>query len=243
MRLFIVDDEPLARERLKRLVAELPDTEVVGEAGNGLAALGHLPEAQADVVLLDIRMPGMDGLECARHLSLLPEPPAVIFTTAYGEYALEAFRVHAAGYLVKPVRVEELAEALRHCKRLTRPQLAQLAADQGSPRRSHISARVRGQIVLVPMSEIYYFQADQKYVTVRHAGGELLIEEALKGLEDEFGDLLVRIHRNALIMREQIAGLTRDAEGKQYIRLRHTDELLEVSRRHSAELRHLLKEL
>lgn len=243
MRVFIVDDEPLARERLKRLVGELPDVECVGEAGNGLAALGKIPTADPDVVLLDIRMPGMDGLECARHLMTLDEPPAVIFTTAYGEYALEAFRVHAAGYLVKPVRQEELTAALEAARRLTRPQLSRLAADTGNPSRSHISARVRGQIVLVPIADILYFQADQKYVTVRHLGGEVLIEEALKSLEEEFGSRFVRVHRNALVGRDHIGGIERDEEGRQFIRFREIPDRLEISRRHFAEIRSLVREL
>lgn len=243
MNVFIVDDEPLARERLKRLLLDIPGCAVVGEAGNGLAALGKIPALAPDVVLLDIRMPGMDGLECARHLSQMDEPPAVIFTTAYGEYALEAFRVHAAGYLVKPVRQDELGAALLGARRLTRPQLHQLATEAGADCRSHISARVRGQIVLVPVRDIFYFQADQKYVTVRYAGGEVLIEESLKELEDELGERLLRIHRNALVAREHLAGLQRDEDGRQFLCFRGINERLEVSRRHFAEVRELLRKL
>lgn len=246
MRVFVVDDEPLARERMKRLLAELPDCEVVGEAGNGQAALAQIPQADPDVVLLDIRMPGMDGLACAGHLAALESPPAVVFTTAFGEHALDAFKVHAAAYLVKPVRQEELQTALAAAARLTKPQRAQFDLQGGaaSPAgRAHISARVRGQIVLVPLNEVLYFQADQKYVTVRHLHGELLIEEALKALEEEFGERFIRIHRNALIAREHLTGLQRDEEGRQFVTLRGIPDKLEVSRRHYAELRQLLKTL
>lgn len=241
MRIVIVDDEPLARERLKRLLAEIPECEVAGEAGNGLAALGKISTLNPDVVLLDIRMPGMDGIECAQHLAALETPPAVIFTTAYGEYALDAFRVHAVGYLLKPVRQDELSGALVSARRLTRPQLQELATASGQACRNHISARVRGQIVLIPVADILYFQADQKYVTVRHLGGEVLIEESLKALEEEFSGRFIRIHRNALVAREHLSGLQRDEEGRQFLVFRAIPERLEISRRHFADVRALLK--
>ena len=142
LRVLIVDDEPPARERLRSLLAEIADTSVIGEAANGHEALAATHELNPDVVLLDVRMPGMDGLEAARHLTVLEEPPAVIFTTAYEQYAVQAFDAHAVGYLLKPVRKEQLAAALTRAGRLTRAQLQNLAAG-AETRRTHIAARSR----------------------------------------------------------------------------------------------------
>ena len=142
LKVLIVDDEPPARERLRSLLAEIADVEVAGEAHNGREALSHAHDLAPDVVLLDVRMPGMDGLEAARHLNVLEEPPAVIFTTAYDQYAVEAFEAHAVGYLLKPVRKEQLAAALTRAGRLTRAQLQRLAAGEDE-RRTHIAARHR----------------------------------------------------------------------------------------------------
>jgi two-component system response regulator AlgR len=244
MRLMIVDDEPPARERLARLVAELAGHDVVAEAGDGREALERLDAAAADALLLDIRMPGMDGLEVARHLAGLEQAPAVIFTTAYDEFALAAFDAGAVAYLLKPVRREKLEAALAAAQRVSRAQLAALEAGRGPARaaRRHICARVRGELRLVPIEEIAYFRADQKYVTVRHAGGELLIEESLKHLEDEFGSRLMRIHRNALVAIEHIEALERDDEGQARLKLKRIPETLEVSRRLLAEVKERLKQ-
>ena len=185
LKVLVVDDEPPARERLVSLLAEIEDVEVVGEAASGREALTRTGELAPDVVLLDVRMPGMDGLEAARHLNVLEEPPAVIFTTAFDQYAVEAFETHAVGYLMKPVRPEQLAAALTRAGRLTRAQLQKLAA--GEARRSHIAARRREGLRLIPLEEVQYFLADQKYTTVRHVNGEDLIEDSLRLLESEFG--------------------------------------------------------
>lgn len=240
MKLIIVDDEPLARSRLRQLVEALPGCEVAGEAGDGRAALELVARENPDVVLLDIRMPGMDGLEAARHLAGFEAPPAVIFTTAYDHYAIAAFDAQAAGYLLKPVRAERLKEALAAARRPNRAQLAALGAEMRSARR-HISARMRGELKLVPVDEVLYFRADQKYVTVRHAQGEVLIEESLKSLEEEFGDRFLRIHRNALVAADRVAALERDEHGHAFIRLRGCEETLEVSRRMAGEVRRRLK--
>jgi two-component system, LytTR family, response regulator AlgR len=245
VKVLIVDDEPLARERLRRFCEEdLSGYQVVAEASDGAAAIREAQQHGPDVVLLDVRMPGMDGIEAARHLAELEPAPAVIFTTAYDEYALDAFAVHAVGYLLKPVRRDKLEEALKVAARPNAVQLAALRGDSGKARaRSHISARVRGNLVLIKIDDILYFQADQKYITVRHHGGEVLIEEALKDLEEEFGSRFVRIHRNALVALDGIVALERDALGRTVVKLKGIGETLEVSRRHLPGLRATLKQL
>lgn len=240
MKLLIVDDEAPARARLQQLAADIAGCEVVGEAVNGQEALQLAEAHNPDVLLLDIRMPGMDGIETARHLMNLENPPAVIFTTAYNQHALEAFDVNAAAYLMKPVRRERLEAALGAVTRPNRAQLAALGHSLHEPRR-HICARLRGRLMLVPIEDVRYFHADQKYVTVRHSKGELLIEEALKSLEEEFSTLFMRVHRNALVALDHITGLEKDAHGHWRLRLRDCPETLEVSRRLTADVRKRLK--
>jgi two-component system response regulator AlgR len=233
VRVLVVDDEPPARERLRRLLAELPDVECAGEAASGDEALCLAEELEPDVVLLDIRMPGMDGLEAARRLASLEEPPAVIFTTAFEQHALEAFDAEASGYLLKPVRLERLAAALARVQRPSRAQLARLG---GPPARSHITARVRDQLRLIPVEDVLCFLAEQKYTTVRHLGGDDLIEESLRSLEDEFGARFVRVHRNALVAVAQVERVEREPDGQYAVHLRHGGGRLQVSRRLSADV-------
>ncbi len=242
MKVLIVDDEQLARDRLARMVAEFDNYEVVGEAANGVEAVRLAAATLPEVVLLDIRMPGMDGLEAARHFNEFEEPPAVIFCTAYEEHALEAFDLQAVGYLLKPVRKENLGTALAKAQRVNKAQLAALA-DDGESRRSHIVARTRRGIELISVDEIRYFQADQKYVTVRHGGGEIIVDDTLRELEVEFGDRFVRVHRNALVAARYIAGLDRSRDGQYKIRMREVEETLEISRRHVAAVRKFIKTL
>jgi two-component system response regulator AlgR len=237
MKLLIVDDEPPARERLRRLLEEIGDYEVVGEAGNGEEALAICSAVQPDVVLLDVRMPGISGLEVARHIDSLEDPPAVIFTTAYDQYAVDAFETEAVGYLLKPVRKEKLAHALRHAGRISPARLARVAQSAGfAQRREQICARLGDQLRLIPVADIYYFLADQKYITVRHKGGENLIDESLKSLAEEFSADFVRIHRNALVSERQISAVERTEDGQYVVRIRECGAVLQVSRRHSAEL-------
>ena len=240
--ILIVDDESLARDRLKRIIEDLDGHQVVGEAANGMEAVEQMGSLDADIVLLDIRMPGMDGLETARHLGTFEEPPAVIFCTAYEEHAIEAFDLQAVGYLLKPVRRENVGEALARAQRINRAQMAALssASDQ---RRSHISARSRRGIELIPIEDVRFFQADQKYVTVRHQGGETIIDEPLRDLEEEFSDLLLRVHRNALVAVQHIEGVERTNDGHYQIALRGIDDRLDISRRHVATVRRFLRTL
>jgi two-component system response regulator AlgR len=237
LKVLIVDDEPPARARLRSLLDEIADVEVVGEAVSGAEALAHAHDLAPDVVLLDVRMPGMDGLEAARHLNVLEEPPAVIFTTAFDEYAVEAFEAHAVGYLLKPVRKEQLAGALTRAGRLTRAQLQKLAAAGAEARRTHIAARSREGLKLIPIEEVQYFLADQKYTTVAHLHGEDLIEDSLRLLESEFAAAFVRIHRNALVAVKHLERIERGADGQYFVRLRGCAAPLAVSRRMAGELK------
>jgi two-component system, LytTR family, response regulator AlgR len=238
LRTLIVDDEPPARERLRSLLAEIEGIEVVGEATNGEECLQLAVQLGPDVVLLDVRMPGIDGVSAARQLTSLIEPPAVIFTTAYDEYALTAFEAQAVGYLMKPIRKERLEAALAHAQRLTRPQLQSLASNTSTTeRRTHIAARQRDELRLIPVEEIAYFFAEQKYTTVYHEKGENLIEDSLRSLEEEFGSGFVRIHRNALVSVRYLETIERNPDGQYFVRLRGRAEPLQVSRRMASELR------
>ncbi len=241
MKILLVDDETLARDRLKRLLEDDVEHEVVGEAANGIEAVRICAELQPDLVLLDIRMPGMDGLEAARHFLELDAPPGVIFCTAYEEHAIQAFDLQAVGYLLKPVRRENLLKALAQSVRLNRVQLAALQKEGNI--RSHISARTHKGLELIPIQEVRYFEADQKYVTVRHGDGEVITDETLRELEDEFRGRFLRVHRSALVAKEHIEGLVKDDNGQMCIRLRAINDLIEVSRRHLPAVRRILKAL
>ena len=244
MKVLIVDDEAPARTRLQDMVGDLENYEVCGLAANGSEAVEMASQHQPDVILMDIRMPGMDGLEAAHHLQAMEQPPAIVFTTAYNDYALQAFDMHAVDYLLKPVRQERLLEALLHAQRMSRVQIAALdAAEEHPSARDRICARVRGNLQLIPVEDIRYFQADQKYVTVCTGELSVLIEETLKALEDEFADAFVRIHRNALVARHYITGMDKDDEGRVRVCLADVDTPLEVSRRHTAQIRKLVKAL
>ena len=246
MRILIVDDEPPARARLASLIAELGIGEVVGEAGNGQQALTQVERCAAEVVLLDIRMPGMDGIEVARRLAQLEQPPAVIFTTAYDSHALAAIQASAVDYLLKPIRRERLAEALVRSRSLTRAQMSGLAvagdeddtAEDGA--RTHVSATLHGDLRRVPVDDVRYFRADHKYVVARYPGGELLLEDSLVTLEQEFGTRFLRVHRNALVAVAHVRAMERDLQGHQIVRLDGIDEGVEVSRRLAAAVRRRL---
>ena len=248
LRVFIADDETPARERLKELLAdiaaELP-TEVVGEAANGLDAVAQLPASRAQVLLLDIEMPGMRGLEVARHLCGLELAPAVVFVTAHDRHAVEAFELNALDYLLKPVRAARLAAALKKASADGPPERERLAKAAGQAR-EYLSVTERNRIHLVPVRDIVYLRAELKYVTLRTRAGEHLIEESLVALEREFAERLVRVHRNCLVARAAVRGFERSAEGGEEPRwnvvLDGVPERLPVSRRQWAEVRLLAKE-
>jgi two-component system response regulator AlgR len=248
MNVLIVDDEPLARERLSRLLGELEGYQVLEpNASTGEEALQLIDSLKPDVVLLNIRMTGLDGLQVAAKLCEREAPPMVIFCTGPDDFDLEALQANAVGYLVKPVRAEQLIEALKKAERPNRVQLAALTRptlESGGGPRSHISARTRKGIELIPLDQVIFFIADHKYVTLRHAGGEVLLDEPLKALEDEFGERFVRIHRNSLVARDRIERLQRTPLGHFQLFLKGLDgDALIVSRRHVAGVRKLMHHL
>jgi two-component system response regulator AlgR len=241
IRVLIVDDEPPARERLGRMLAGVPEVAVVGEAGNGADAIAAAARLLPDVVLLDIRMPGMDGIEAARHLGTLGDPPAVVFVTAHDEHALAAFEAQALGYLLKPVRQEKLVRSIQRAARVTGARLLRVAEQsQLGRRRQQVCARLGDQLRLIPVEDIYYFSAGQKYVTVRHRAGSDLIDESLRALADEFAPDFVRIHRNSLVAARYVDAVERGTEGQHLVRVKECEDLLPVSRRLAVEaLRHI----
>lgn len=246
MNVLIVDDEPPARDRLRQLLEEDGRHTIVGEAQNGREALDLCAKLAPDVVLLDISMPGISGMETARHLNALEKPPAVVFTTAYDEYAIEAFDARAIGYVLKPVRRERLERAMEQAARLGSGLLNEAAGASGAERRQHVCARARGELKLIPVADVDYFLADQKYVRVSHRGGEDLLDDSLKTLEEEFADRFVRIHRGALVAVEKIESLRRTEDGRMEVALRSGNghsagEALVISRRHLAEVRRRLR--
>ena len=245
MKVVIADDEPLARERLRALLADEPGVQVVAEAGDGHATLHACAEHHPDMVLLDISMPGIDGLETARHLAAFEPRPAVVFCTAYDAHALSAFDAQAIDYLVKPVRPERLSAALERVRTFAAGRaLGDGAREHGDgQKRTHLCARLRGSLRLIPVEDIRYLQAEEKYVVVHHARGEDLIEESLKSLETEFADRFVRIHRNCLVARSEIVELHRTTDGHILAVLRHGGTPLEVSRRCVSQLRETLRHL
>jgi two-component system response regulator AlgR len=244
MKVLVVDDESPARQRLIRMLSEMQgDYEIAGEASDGIEAVELCRSKPVDVVLLDVQMPGMNGLEVAKEITQVQPPPAVILVTAYEQYALAAFEHQVEDYLVKPVRRERLQEALERVRVPTRPQRIALSnkEDLYPGRRHFLSAHYRGGLQTVPIENIIYLQAEHKYVTVRHTGGELLVDESLKSLEDEFPDLFVRIHRNALVSKSRLTGLSKTSDGGVEVRLRDCAEHLPVRRRHLADSRRWLR--
>ena len=240
MKILIVDDEQLARERLQRHLLDIDSSYELIQAENGLVALEQSKQHNPDIVLLDIRMPGMDGIETASKLSQLETPPAIIFTTAYDEYALDAFDTHAIAYLLKPIRKEKLDKALQSAKRLNRVQLQNIQAEESKTQDKYLSVRIHSGVRKIELDDVFYFQAEQKYVTVKYREGEVLIEESLKSLESRFSDSFIRIHRNALISKQQLKAIRKDQQGRYLTELKDVDEKIEVSRRHVAAVRKFL---
>ncbi len=246
MKILIADDEPLARERLYHILKEIDDDYQLVEASNGLEAIEQVNQEEPEIVLMDIRMPGMSGLEATQHLIGSDNPPAIIFTTAYDEYALQAFESQAVDYLLKPIRKERLEKALNNCRKLNKLQLEQLGQqNQEITYRTHISAQIRGTILLIPVKDICCFMADHKYITIKHnKDGELvetIIEETLKSLEEEFSNQFLRIHRNALVRKDKIEALEKQDDGRVLLKLKGLSNGFEVSRRHLSSVRKLMK--
>jgi two-component system response regulator AlgR len=246
---LITEDEPLALNRLKRMVEELEDYRVIATASNGFEALTAAKTHQPDILLTDISMPGMDGLELARQLADQPLPPALIFCTAYDQYALDAFEVHASGYLLKPIRQEDLKAALDATQKSNRMQVSTRASQKRRKtdyaHRSHIPVKDRKRVTRIPVSSIYCFIADHKYLCVHHKQGSDLVDEALKNLEQEFKGSFIRIHRNALVAFDAIDRLEQRGPSH-YLYLKDHIAVsvpLSVSRRHLPALRKLLQKV
>jgi two-component system response regulator AlgR len=237
LRVVIADDEAPARSRIRDLLEDCAATlalEVVGEAATGKALVDLLQRAPADVVLLDIRMPEMDGVEAAQHILKMADAPSIIFTTAYDAYALQAFELHAVDYLVKPIRLRRLHDALSRVRSITPLRLDVLQQIAPEPRK-HLSVQERGRVILVPVDKIIYMRAELKYVTIRTVEREFLLEESLTRLEQEFRERFVRIHRSCLVARDFVDSFERGSEetgdSGWVVKLRGLDERLPVSRR------------
>ncbi len=249
-RILIVDDEPPARARLRDLLDDCREQfplQIADEAANGIEAVERISQGGIDIVLTDIRMPGMDGLELAQHVARMELPPKLIFTTAYDQYAVKAFELNAVDYLLKPIRQERLLLALGKANTV-KPADADAIAGAAQSRRRHLSIHERGKIVLVPVDDVLYLRAELKYVTVRTIQKEFLLEESLTRLEEEFGNLFTRIHRNTLVATKAVSGFEKvadsgsednDGGGNHWVVvIRGVPERLPVSRRQQ----HVVKE-
>lgn len=241
LRILIADDETPARNRLRELLAEVANVILVGEARNGREVLELASQNRPDLLLLDIRMPQMDGIEAAQHLQKMQPPPAIVFTTAFDAYAVQAFDVNAVDYLLKPIRPDRLQSAINRARALLPTQLAALKPLQ--PQRSHFSVVERGRVILVPVTDVIYLRAELKYTTLRTKEREYLIEDSLTTIEHEFGDRFLRLHRNCLVAQASILGYEKHqlAEGESHwvALLREVPETIAVSRRQQHVLRGL----
>lgn len=246
MRILVVDDEIPARERLVRLISELQtgDYQVAAAMENGKQAVDYCQQHEVDLVLMDIRMPVMDGLQAAKMISeqaIADKPaPAVIFTTAYGEYALEAFDAQGTGYLLKPIRRQDLLESLQKARQPTRAQVQAVSEQVNAPLQTqYISGSYQGAKIREPLDNILYFQAEQKYVMAYARDKQLLLDDTLKSLEERFKNHFVRIHRNALVAKARVVGINRK-DGQSRLILQDAEEQLEISRRHLGDIKALI---
>ena len=247
MNILIVDDEALARSRLRTLLSDCAQADpaqriTVAEAANAsetMAALGPTGGRAFDLVLLDIHMPGQDGLALAHTLQTLPQPPAVVFVTAHADHAVSAFELDAVDYLTKPVRRERLQQALAKVQRTSRP--AGPSAVPSLPEGETLLIQDRGRTERLPLTEVLYFKAEQKYVTVRTTTRSYIMDGSLSELETKFAPRFLRIHRNALVARRAVRALEKHydpEEGEGWaVRLQGSTELLAVSRRQVAAVR------
>jgi two-component system response regulator AlgR len=246
VKILVVDDEALARERLLRLLIKSQPDAQCWQAGNGEQALALVRKHSPDLLLLDVRMPGMSGIELATRLEFEEQPPAIVFCTAYDEYALEALQHQAAAYLLKPVREQELTRALATAGRINRVQLAALAelgktqAAEAPGERNQLSSQTHRGVETMPVADVRCLLAEQKYVTAYSPFGELLIPDTLKELEREFGQRFLRVHRNALVAVAHVVRLQRDERGPWYVVLKDIAQKPMVSRRHLTEVKQRL---
>ncbi|MEM7195030.1 MAG: LytTR family DNA-binding domain-containing protein [Pseudomonadota bacterium] len=238
MKYLIIDDEPIARVRLREMLGRIDPSGYILEAENGEEAMSIYEQEAAEVLLVDIRMPGISGIELAYHLSALDNPPAVIFTTAYNEYALEAFEANAIDYLLKPIQQDRLKRALAKADPITKSQ-GNALKEGGS--RSHIAVNQKGKIKLVPLHQICYFRAENKYVAVRTRDARYLINETLNQLEEDMDDEFIRVHRNALISTRFLEGLEKIDDNRWCVLFQDIDDKLEISRRQTPTIRRWLR--
>jgi len=234
VKVVIVDDEPLARTRLAALLGECGDAEVAASVGDGETALAACAEHQPDLLLLDINMPGLDGTELARRLVRLPRPPHVVFCTAYEEHAAQAFELGVVDYLLKPVRLERLREALARARQRQRHASAPSTV-------AALSVRLRDEQQRIPLAQVICLQADEKYVTVHHEQGQALIEDSLRQLELAWPGHLLRVHRNCLVASARLLGLRTLEDGRTVVRLAGSELMPEVSRRNLPAVRRRLR--
>ena len=236
LRILIIDDEAPARNRLRRMLADAPAVHVAGEAATGQEALQLIPLKEPDVLLLDISMPGLSGMMLAKMLQQERQAPAIIFCTAWSDQALEAFECDAVDYLVKPVRAERLMLALDKARRF-------LAKPDGAASGSFLRSTLGGKVKLIPMSEVIYLRSEDKYTTAVHVGGKMVINQSLAELEHEYADMLVRVHRSALVIKKCIRGLEKSPDGHHFLQLDGCEDCPQVSRRNLPAIRKLIREL
>ena len=232
LNILIADDEAPARNRMRDLLSDIEQVAVVVEAKNGKEAIDLALQTKPDLLLLDIRMPVMDGIEAAQHAQKLEPKPHIIFTTAFDAYAIKAFDLNAIDYLLKPIRLERLQAAINKAHALQPKQIEALKPLQKT--RTHLSIHERGRVLLVPIETIVYLRAELKYITVRTAEREYLIEESLTNLEVEFGERFIRLHRNSLVAPSFIAGYEKrsvDGENQWVALLKGISETVAISRR------------
>jgi two-component system response regulator AlgR len=232
MRIVIVDDDPLARARLAALLRDCDGAKVIASVGDGDAALMACAQSRPDLLLLDIAMPGLDGIGVARRLAALPDPPQLVFCTAYEQHALQAYELRAADYLLKPVRIERLREALARAEALRRRAATSVPT---------LLAQVHGAPVRIPLADVLYLTADDKYVTVHRDAGDVLIEQSLRAIEEAMPERFVRVHRACLIPMQRLLGLRREADGTMRALVAGSDAAPEISRRNLAAVRKLLR--
>lgn len=236
LKILIIDDEAPARNRLRRMLAEVSDTRVTGEAATSAEALQLIPLQLPDVLLLDISMPGLSGMELAQMLQKQSSPPAIVFCTAWSDQAVEAFECDAVDYLVKPVRAERLILALDKARRY----LDSSDSDAGV---AFLRSTLGGKVTLLPLTAVIYLSAEDKYTTVTHRDGETVINQSLLDLEKEHADILVRVHRGTLVSKKRIRGLEKSPDGRHFLQLDGCESRPQVSRRNLPAIRKLIREL
>ncbi len=236
LKILIIDDEAPARNRLRRMLAELPEVYVTGEAATGQEALKLIPLKLPDVLLLDISMPGLSGMELAKMLQKQGSAPAIIFCTAWSDQAVDAFECDAVDYLVKPVRAERLVLALDKARRF-------LARSDSDADGSFLRSTLGGKVRLLPMAEVIYLSSEDKYTMAVYQGGKMVINQSLLDLENEHADILVRVHRGALVIKKRIRGLEKTRGGRHFLQLDGCEDRPQVSRRNLPAIRKLIREL